>query len=232
MRIEYQNAFILHTRPFRDTSLMVDLFSEEYGIIRGIARGVKKGKPEMRGLLQPFIPVAISLSGKTDLFSINAIEARGLAYALHGRTTLCGFYLNELLIKLLHVHDPHPNLFSGYAQVLENLQNTDARAQQRALRTFERLLLKEIGYALRLDQDANGNAIEKQFKYFYKFGTGLINIAAGYISAADNVISGATLIALNLGQLVTDQEYHESKLLLRQVINSLLEKPLKSRELW
>lgn len=238
LTLDLQKSFVLHTRPYRDTSLLVDLFTEAHGILRGIARGVKKNKSETRGLLLPFIPLAISGVAKTELLNISKVDVpRAAACNLSGSAILCGFYLNELLIKFLYPHDAHPKLFHGYAATLDKLKNlnqSDQFAKQLALRSFEKLLLKEIGYELYLNKDARGKPIDAGLNYYYKIGVGFLPGFSDERAVDDSmpITSGKTLNALREDALSFPAEFREAKLLLRYVINSLLSSPLKSRDLF
>src|SRR5262245_46536737 len=129
MRITLQPAFILHARPYRDTSLLVDLLTLNHGRVHAVARSARGMRSRYKGLLQPFVPFLTSWTGKTDLVSLGCIESNGPPYFLEGRSLLSGFYLNELLIRLLHRYDPHPELYKTYQLALTRLQR-DHNPQQ------------------------------------------------------------------------------------------------------
>ncbi len=148
-RVTLHPVFILHTRPFRDTSLLVDALTTEYGRISVLARGVRTARTPLRGILQPFVPLLMSWSGKGELVSMSKVEAVGLPYSLQGKALISGFYLNELIMRLLHRYDPHPILYDAYQQALLGLQQKTTI--ELVLRLFEKCLLKELGYGLQLE---------------------------------------------------------------------------------
>jgi DNA repair protein RecO (recombination protein O) len=144
-------TYVLHTRPYRDTSLLVDLFSREHGRIGAIARGVRGPKSRHRGLLQPFTPLLVSWFGKSDLVTLNGIEPNGAPHYLTGDRLLSGLYMNELLVRALHQADPHPALFDAYTEAVEKLATvmsaqSGIQSIERILRLFEKQLLQEVGY--------------------------------------------------------------------------------------
>lgn len=148
--ILFQPAYVLHTRAYRDTSLLVDLFTHDHGRFRAIARSVKRPRSPKKGLLQPGIPLRISFYGKNELKTISEVENNGHVAFLTGKALLSGFYLNELLIKLWPQHDPNPKLFTHYATTLPAL--TEPTTREIHLRQFEKYLLRELGYALPFSQ--------------------------------------------------------------------------------
>lgn len=226
-RVVLQPAFVLHTRPFRDTSLLVDLFTVQYGRISAIARGVRSSKSRLRGLLLPFVPLLVSWSGKSDLVTLGKVEADNLAYNLSGTNLLSGFYLNELLVRLLTHHDSHPNIFHAYQNTLGNLRNSNDL--QITLRLFEKQLLSEVGYGLQLTKDAAGQAIMEHHNYYYEHEHGFI---ACVNQDRQDVFSGKSLLALQHNNLTDVAILRDTKRLMRSIFNHLLgDKPLKTREL-
>lgn len=165
MKINAEPAFVLHSRPYRETSLLVDFFSRHHGRFRAVARGVR-GAKKHRSSLNSFVPYLISWSGKSELKTLLNFEPSGSPIFLTGDCLYCGFYLNELLIRLVTEHDPHQNLFDGYLNVL--IQLAGGTPVEPSLRKFELSLLSEIGYALSLDTDAlSGDPVEPD--HWYQF---------------------------------------------------------------
>lgn len=153
---EHLKAYILHTRPYRETSLLIDCFTEQLGRYSAIAKGAYRGKSPTRVLLQPFNLLNMSLQGRTELLTLTYVEREGVPLRLEGQALVCGLYLNELLVYTLHRHDPHPRLFRGYQQVLFLLSfSSNERTNAIALREFEFVLLEELGYGFRFDQIKN-----------------------------------------------------------------------------
>src|SRR5690242_2048168 len=113
-RVHLQPAYILHYRPYRDTSLLLNVFSQDYGYISAIAQGARSVRSPLKGLLQPFTPLLLSWSGKTELLRLTGTEAQSLPHYLAGERLVSGIYLNELLLRALHKFDPHPTLYDFY----------------------------------------------------------------------------------------------------------------------
>jgi DNA repair protein RecO (recombination protein O) len=227
VRAMLQSAFVLHSRPYRDTSLLVELLTAEYGCLTILARGVRSQRSRFHGLLAPFLPLLVSFSGKSDLQVLQQVEANGLSYNLVGNVLLSGFYLNELLVRLLQRHEPHPNVYQAYQHTLAALLG--ATQPEPALRLFEKSLLTDLGYGLQLDRTIDNEPVLPSEKYIFKFGTGLKKVQ----SNDPYNFSGQSLLALHFGTLITRDELRDAKRLLRSVLAVLLgNKPLKSRELF
>ncbi|MDN4052060.1 DNA repair protein RecO [Massilia sp. YIM B02763] len=144
-RVNGQPAFVLHSYPYKETSLIVDMFTRDFGRIGVVAKGAKRPLSKLRGVLQTFQPLSISFSGKSELRTLIDAEWVGGMLPIEKTALLCGFYLNELLVKLLARDDPHPALFQHYISTLNELAHGEPA--QIALRKFERALLKETGVA-------------------------------------------------------------------------------------
>jgi len=226
-RVVLQPAFVLHSRPYRDTSLLVELLTVEHGRLTVIARGVRSQRSRSHGLLAPFSPLLVSFSGKTDLQALQQVEANGLSYNLGGNVLLSGFYLNELLMRLLQRHEPHPNIYQAYQHTLTVLAGTTQL--EPALRLFEKYLLVDLGYGLQLDRTIDNEPVLPSEKYVFEFGVGLKKAKSNDIYN----FPGQSLLALHVGTLITPDEIRDAKRLLRSVLAVLLgNKPLKSRELF
>ena len=145
LRVLHQPGFVLHSYPHKETSLIIDVFSRDHGRIALIAKGAKRPHSALRGVLQTFQPLAVSWSGKSELRTLTGAEWVGGMLPLEKSALLCGFYLNELLIKLLARDDAHPVLFDHYVATLNQLAHNEPAPI--VLRMFERALLKETGVA-------------------------------------------------------------------------------------
>lgn len=167
MRVDEQPGWILHARPYRETSLLLEAWSRDHGRIGLVARGVRKERPRMpRALLQPLVPVSLGWSGQGELGTLIALDARGQPSTLTGEALVCAIYVNELAMRLLPRHDAVPELFDAYEDALQRLADPSVRAW--TLRRFERDLLAEIGYGLVLDGEADsGDAIDADADYIY-----------------------------------------------------------------
>ena len=144
-RVQAQPGFVLHSYPYKETSLIVDVFSRDHGRVALVAKGAKRPHSKLRGVLQTFQPLSVSWSGKSEVRTLTAAEWVGGLLPLEKSALLCGFYLNELLVKLLAREDAHPALFDHYVSTLNQLAHGESAPI--VLRKFERALLKETGVA-------------------------------------------------------------------------------------
>ncbi len=226
-RIQLEPAYVLHSRSFRETSLIVEAFTREYGRVAVVARGAKSPRSRWRNVLQPFRPLLLGWNQKSELGTLTAADQVASPPALQGQSLYCGLYLNELLMRLLHRGDPHAEVFERYRQVLSDLASE--ASPQPLLRVFEKHLLESIGYAMLLDRDyGNGADIQPQNWYDYKPDRGPV-LASG---PGKNRVSGAALLALHEESL-QPENLPELKMLMRSVIGYHLGgKPLASLSLF
>lgn len=228
-RVELEPAFVLHQRPYQETSYLIEAFTAGFGRIGLVAKGARRPTSRMRGILQPFRPLLLSWSGRRELVSLTRAETVGWEQPPAGRALFSGFYINELIMRLLHRNDAHPELFAVYRAALSDL-GKDGN-QEAFLRIFEKRLLDAIGYGLVLDREAeSGEAIQPETLYCYRRDQGPV-LSAGHHSTGLHV-HGNTLLALQKEQLNGGEDLRESKQLMRFVLKSYLgEKPLATREL-
>lgn len=227
-----QPAYVLHGRPYRETSLLLEVFSAEHGRVALVARGVRGGKSTRAALLQPFRPLLLSWQGRGSLATVSEVEASGRALALPGAALISGFYLNELLMRLLSPHDPQITLFGHYDATLRAMaQTVTAEALENQLRQFELQLLDAMGYGLHLDYDRQSDAsLAPDRWYCYEPELGF-RPATGEGDESLR-LRGATLMALAAGDVLAGSALREAKCLMRQVLSHYLgPKPLQSREL-
>lgn len=229
---QLQAAYILHARPYRDTSLLIDAFTVLQGRVNLIAkgaRGVRNKKSRFKGSLQAFVPLLLSWRGKTDLMNLlNAEPSPILVPHLTGKLLVCGLYLNELLIRLLYRYDPYPQLFQAYQIALCNLPDNPMIA----LRVFEKKLLAELGYALHLDKDSlTHQKVLPHQSYQFIPSQGLV-ICLNKTTSRQSIFSGASLLAMHHESWDTSAHLFDAKRLFRLALNYLLEgKTIRSREL-
>jgi DNA repair protein RecO (recombination protein O) len=228
-QIQLQPAYVLHHRPYRDTSRIVDLFTRDHGRFTVFARGMR-GKSGLAAALQAFQPILVSWSGKGEAGQLNAAELVGEPISLPAARLLSGFYLNELLLKLLHLHDPQIEIFDLYNSTLQNLKVGMDEAL--TLRLFEKRLLQCLGFGLSLQCEAESRAaIKSQCCYRYVLELGPLPVDVG-ASAAKGVYTGATLLALANEIFTTAQQKTEARHLLRSVLDHVLDgRRLQSREI-
>jgi DNA repair protein RecO (recombination protein O) len=218
-RLEDQPGFVLHTYPYSESSVIVETFTRDHGRVPLLAKGAKRPGSALRGALLQFQRVGFSWSGKGDLRNLLRAEWLGGIPAIEAKALLCGFYLNELILKLLERDDPHERLFDHYAAALAALAAGERDVQ--VLRTFEIELLREIGYAVSLAVDAKSGApVDPRARYTYEVESGLRRLSVG--ESADRQISGAAAIAIGRGDFSDPQVASQAKLLMRSLIDHQL----------
>lgn len=224
-------AFVLHTYPYRETSLIVEVFSRNHGRVALLAKGAKRPHSAVRGLLMPFFPLELAWSGKNELKTLHKAEWQGVLTGLQGAAMMCGFYLNELLLRLLPREDAHPDLYSHYTAALHLLAQGSPVAP--VLRLFEKRLLQELGYALVLEMDAlSGRRIEPDVSYAYDVERGGPVPAAAMPAQKRVELKGKTLLDLASENLSDPQTLQQSKTLMRAVLTHYLgDQPLHTRQL-
>ena len=144
-RVTAQPGFVLHSYPYKETSLIVEVFARDYGRVPLVAKGAKRPHSKLRGVLQTFQPLQLAWTGKSEVRTLISAEWVGGLLPVERAALLCGFYLNELLVKLLARDDPHPVLFDAYVSALNQLAHAEPAGI--VLRKFELQFLKEIGRA-------------------------------------------------------------------------------------
>jgi len=230
MRVAQEAAYVLHHHNYRETSLLLEVFTRQHGRLGLLAKGARRTRSPLRAALVPFQPLVIGFSGRGELPVLTLAEPLGSAPTLNGQALFCGLYLNELLLRLLHRHDPHERLFGNYAEALERLG--DDRLDEAVLRIFEKRLLEEIGYGLVLDHDAgDGSALQPDAQYRYLPERGPVRF--GSRDDEGVAVRGASLLALAREQLDDPEAQRDAKRLLRALLaRQLGERPLASRELF
>ena len=229
MKVELHPCFILHQRPYRETSLILDVFSREEGRVPLVAKGVRNKKSKTRSLMQIYQKLLISWSSRGEMGTLTDIETLGDINHIYGKCLFTAFYMNELLTRLLHSHVPYPDLFDHYEEAISNISDKN---EENVLRMFEKRMIDSLGYGLILDHDVvSGDEIHEGKQYYYKFDQGptLVKPEQGnYLE-----ISGKALISLRQNNLRGQETLKEAKRLLQPVIRQHIgPKPLKSRELY
>lgn len=249
MRVEFQPAYVLHTRPYRDTSLLLDLLTPDWGRLSAVAKGVRRGKSQRRPLLNPFIPLLVSFQGRGNLQTLTGVEANGSGHRLQGLGLYSGFYLNELLVRLLGEWDASPAIYQDYQQVLQRLSQavqgspspneTPTDSPEPILRLFEWNLLSHLGYGINFNREAEtGTEIQATSVYRFDPEAGFIGpqpIDPETLSSAAraSLFRGEDLLACDREDLSNPQTRAAAKRLSRLMLQPLLgSKPLKSRDLF
>lgn len=220
-------AYVLHSRPYRDSSALVDLLTLEYGLQRVVWRGARGQRRKLSP--QSFVPLLVGLTGRSELKTLTQAEVAGSFARLQGETLFSGLYLNELLVRLLDSGDPQPLLFAAYQHALEQLAS--ALPVEPVLRRFEWQLLDLLGYGFSLISDANGQPVAAQQRYVWQAGQGLLPLPA---AEADNAgLCGAALLAMAADDWSAATTLRTAKQLMRQALAAQLgDRPLVSRTLF
>ena len=213
-RVDGQPAYVLHSYPFRETSLIVEVFSRDHGRVALLARGARRPRSVLRGLLLAFQPLELGWAGKGEVPTLMKAEWQGGQPLLSGKALFFGYYLNELLLHLLPREDTHASLFAAYAAVLRRFADNRQAAD---LRRFERALLQELGYGLTLTHDAQGVVIDPDAHYAYEIERGPVRLARPGNSALS--VRGKTLLDLADDALSDPATQAEAKQMMRALIN-------------
>ncbi|MDD5250539.1 MAG: DNA repair protein RecO [Rhodocyclaceae bacterium] len=228
-RIDGAAAFLLHVHPYSETSLILDVFARDHGRLALLARGARRPRSALRGVLMSFQPLELSWFGGGEVKTLAKAEWLGGLPLLTGKCLLLGYYLNELLLKLMPREDAHAALYDAYGDALAALSRGGAEAAE--LRRFEKTLLRELGYGLALDREAgNGEPVRPDRQYVYQVERGAV-LAHGDETAS--TISGKTLLDLAADDYADPRTLAESKGLMRQLVAHYLGgQPLQSRRVF
>jgi DNA repair protein RecO (recombination protein O) len=229
-RQDAQPAFVLHTYPYLETSLVVETFTQNFGRVPLVAKGARRPRSALRGSLLAFQPLQLSWAGKSELRTLHKVEWQGGQPFLQGMSLICGFYLNELLVRLLHRDDPHEQLFLYYQQTLAAL--SIQKDYTPVLRHFEQRMLQELGYALTLNHDvASGEPVNPDKEYRYEIERGPVALETGANSYGLQ-LHGKTLLDMELDDYSDVVTRQQSKALMRYILNHYLgDQPLHTRQL-
>jgi DNA repair protein RecO (recombination protein O) len=234
-RVDGQAAYVLHLHPYSETSLVVDVFTREHGRVPLLARGARRPRSAMRGMLMSFQPLELGWFGGGEVKTLARAEWLGGMPLLGGRCLLLGYYLNELLLKMLPREDAHSALFDAYAAALRALAAGAADAPE--LRRFEKTLLKELGYGLTLDVDVeSGRPVVPDRLYAFLIERGPVEWKVGAGDTAPDAapaLCGKTLLDMAADDYADPRTRLESRQLMRQLIaHHMGGKPLQSRRVF
>lgn len=220
-------VYVLHTYPFKETSLVAELFSQTHGRVAVVAKGARRPRSAMRGQLQSFQMLSATWSGKNELKTLHSLEWADRLVLLQGEALMCGFYLNELLLRLLPREDAHEALFDYYQTTLKRLSAAKNLAHD--LRRFELKLLQEMGYAVPLTTDEHGAPIvaENTYRYEAEYGASALKSSQNGVQ-----LRGQTLLDMANDDYSNPQTQTQSKQLMRYLLAHYLgDKPLHTRQL-
>jgi DNA repair protein RecO (recombination protein O) len=230
MRVQLEPSYILHGRPFRETSLLLEALSNSHGRVGLVARGARGSRSRWKNLLQPFRPLLLSWNQKGELGTLTGADQVASPPALEGEALFCGLYANELTTRFLQRQDSHPGFFDVYRELVGQL--SAGELSQPLLRTFEARLLKSAGFGLQLEHEhGTSEEIIKSAWYIYEPETGPRRSEYDE-SRAKELVSGEALLALKSG-IIEDRHLRELKALMRKLIRYHLGgKPLNSQALF
>lgn len=234
-------GYVLHSYPYRETSLILQVWTEKHGRLGLVAKGARRPKSSSRSVLTPFQLLSLSWFGRGELRTLKTAEPAAPATPLAGQSLLSAFYLNELLLKLTHRDDPHEGLFAAYDAAITELRELSrltsrasgvelaepppqpAREIEPILRRFELRLLQEVGFALQLSHEAGTTApIDAARDYWYVVERGPIRAGEGEAAANAVRLRGQTLIDLERGRFEDAATVAQSKQLMRLLIHHCL----------
>jgi DNA repair protein RecO (recombination protein O) len=218
-RADQEPGFVLHTYPYKETSLIVEAFTRRFGRVALLARGARRPRSALRGVLLSFHPLRLTWTASAELGTMVSAEWSGGQPALGGRGLMCGFYVNELLLRLLPREDPHEALFDFYCQALQALGGQPE--QGAVLRAFEKRLLAELGYAPLLERDEGDRPIDPEGLYVYEPERGPRR-ANGSARSGELLVHGQTLIDLCEDRYERPRTRDEARSLMRALIGERL----------
>lgn len=213
-RADHEPGYVLHTYPYKETSLVVELFTRRLGRVALLARGARRPRSAMRGVLLSFHPLRLSFSASAELGNLISAEWAGALQPLAGQGLMCGFYLNELVLRLLPREDPHEALFDAYAEALSSLSRPADPSV--VLRGFEKRLLAELGYAPLLERDVASRPIDPDALYSYEPERG--PTPASGTRSGRLVVRGKTLLDVAAGDYSAPETREEARALMRALI--------------
>jgi len=231
-RVALQPAYVLHSQPFQNTSLLVDFFTMDYGRVRAVAKGARSAKSKHRSLLQLFQPLLVSLSGRGELKTLTGLESSLGALRLEGQRLFSGMYINELLMRLLMNHVEHKQLYLAYQDTIAALQGDSAI--HLLLRQFELCLLSELGYGINLDSDCHTHEpidVERSYRFTPDIGFQVLVDDCQHNSS--KAYLGSHIVSLREHDLTDTEVVKAAKRLLRTALAAHLGgKALHSRSLF
>ena len=228
LKVLGQPGFVLHSYPYKETSLIIDVFSRQYGRIALVAKGAKRPHSQLRGVLQTFQPLTLSWSGKSELQVVTAAEWVGGMLPLEKNGLICGFYLNEIIVKLLHRDDPQPLLFDAYVSTINQLAHN--QPAQIVLRQFELSLLESAGVVG--DLSYCGPQRQRVVADQHYVVDPLAGVMPAYLQDHFPIVLGKTLLDMQAGDYSSSITQQQSKLVMRTLLaHHLHGAPLHTRQI-
>ena len=222
-RVALEPAYLLHQRAWRDSSRIIEFLTREHGLVVLFAKGVRRPGGRLAAVLQPFVPLYLSWSGSGDGGTLTGAEPEASATALSAARVLGGFYLNELLLRLLAREDPHPRIYAAYRQALAGLAEHAGGA--RALRLFEKQLLEALGFGVDYGHLAGSGAPLARDEYYHVIAEQ--GVVGSCRAQAPEAYLGAELLSLAHEELADAASLASA----RRLLQAALVGPLDGREL-
>ena len=230
VRYSLEPAYILHTRKYRESSLILEAFSREQGRAALVARGARGTKSKWKNMLQPFRPLLLSWNQRGEMGTLTGADQVASPPALAAEPLFCGIYANELLMRFLQRSDPHPNLFDRYRELLGKL--SAGESPQPPLRLFEKHLLEASGFGMQLEREqGTRKPLESTARYLYVPESGPVR-REDPAAESDYLVSGGALLALQSGDIGPQHQGELKRLMRRLIAHYLGDKPLKSQSLF
>lgn len=230
MRVSLEPSYVLHSRPYHETSLLLEALTRSAGRVGLVARGARGARSRWKGVLQPFRPLLLGWTQRGELGTLTAADQVASPPPLAGESLFCGLYANELTTRFLQRSDPHPGLFDRYRQLVAEL--AAGHNLQPALRIYEFRLLQAAGFGLQLEQEHGSAALISEdawYRYVPESGPERREYDGAKV---DDLVSGAALMALKSGN-IEDRHLKELKMLMRRLIRFYLgDRPLNSQSLF
>jgi DNA repair protein RecO (recombination protein O) len=235
LRVSLEPSYVLHGRPYRESSLLLEAFTRDHGRVGLVARGARGSKSRWKSLLQPFRPLLLSWNQRGELGTLVAADQVASPPAARGEAIFCGLYINELLMRGLHRSDPHPELFETYRQLLAELLHS--QQPEPLLRAFEKQLLDALGFGLQLEYEhATGAPVTAAAWYDYVPEHGLVRRDRTLMAETGvddfRLVSGAALLALQCNAIREEHQLELKRLMRRVLRHHLGDKPLASHALF
>ncbi len=231
--VQQEPAYVIHRRPWRETALLVELFTLNHGRMSLVARGGNSAKSALKAQLQPFQPLLVDWTGRSDLKTLVQVEVRSAPRLGQTRALYSGLYINELLQRILPAADPHPTVFANYIECLRALAEMASKGDvEPTLRKFERAFTTSLGYGFAWDQATDtGRPVEAGYRYGYDPLQGIVS--AQCVGVRLQQLQGESLLALAADDLSDDAARKTAKRVMRVLVDFLLQgKPLHSRNLF
>lgn len=219
-KVDRQPAYILHARPYRETSLLLEVLTPGHGRLALVARGARRPRAELRGLLLPFQPLTLSWFGKNEVRTLHKADWQGGVRQLSGQALICGFYVNELMLHLVAREDPAGAVWMIYDQTIRSLAQEPG--QSVALRRFELGLIRALGYAPELLHDDQQQPIHPDA--YYRLCPGQWPVLADAAEPGDRqaLVAGRSLLAMVADDFSSELTRREARAMLRVMLTDLL----------